>query len=521
MKIKIIFFLFLIFGINGISQIVPSAYSLLGKNSLRKITNDDSPAGNGITDIITVGDTIIAGSGKGLSISTDGGASWKNFYGTKDFGTESISAIGYNNGVIWAATAHDETFSGSTVQVGSGLKISYDKGNTWKSIPQPVDTDKDTIVVYGRNKIHALPITVPQQNLTFDIAFTPGTVWITSWAGGLRKSTDGGSTWQRVVLPPDNLDHIAPSDTLNFCLSPVAGKICSQGNLNHSGFSVIAVNDSTLYVGTAGGINKSTDGGISWQKFNHQNQQNPIGGNFVVALAYNSATKTIWAGTNQANDPAEFSSVSSSTDGGNNWKTFLRGEFVHNFGFKSSDIIAATDDGAFRSSDNGTSWILPTSIIDESSKLQLQTNIFYTAASQGQIIWLGSADGLVKLNETGGMWQGTWKIFLASKALTSADDSYAFPNPFYPKIDGTVKIKYSTAGKSVPVTIRIFDFGMNYVRTIIQNIQKGSSSNANASEIDFWDGKDDSGKLVTNGVYFYRIDRGSAKPEFGKIIVIE
>lgn len=521
MKIKIIFFLLLIFAGDSFSQIVPSVYSLSSKNSLKKMTNDDSPAGNDITDIITAGDTTITGSGKGLSISIDGGSSWKNFYGTNDFGTESISAIGYNNGVIWAATAHNETISGSSIQVGTGLKVSYDKGNTWKSIPQPVDTDKDTIIVYGKNNLHALPITVPQQNLTFDIAFTPGTVWITSWAGGLRKSTDGGTTWQRVVLPPDNLDHIAPTDTLNFCLSPSSGKICSQGNLNHSGFSVISVNDSTLYVGTADGINKSTDRGISWQKFNHQNQQNPIGGNFVVALAYSSLTKTIWAGTNLANDPTEFSSVSSSTDDGNSWKTFLRGEFIHNFGLKSSDVIAATDNGAFRSSNGGTNWILPTSIFDESSKLRLQTNSFFSAASQLQNVWLGSADGLVRLNETGGMWQGTWKIFLSSKSLASSDESYAFPNPFYPKIDEAVKIKYSAGGKSVPVTIRIFDFGMNYVRTIIQNVQKGNSSNTNASEMDFWDGRDDAGKLVTNGVYFYRIDRGSEKPDFGKIIVIQ
>ena len=39
-----------------------------------------------------------------------------------------------------------------------------------------------------------------------------------------------------------------------------------------------------VWIGTAGGINKTTDGGQSWVKFNHTNEASPISGNFVVAL---------------------------------------------------------------------------------------------------------------------------------------------------------------------------------------------------------------------------------------------
>ena len=117
-------------------------------------------------------------------------------------------------------------------------------------------------------------------------------------------------------------------------------------------------------------------------------------------------------------------------------------------------------------------------------------------------------------------WNWNWKIYLTSQALTTADETYAFPNPFYAQIDKVVKIKYSTRGKSVPVTIRIFDFGMDYVRTIIQNVQRGNSSNPNSTQLDYWDGRDENHKIVANGVYFYRIDRGSESPIFGKIILI-
>ena len=66
------------------------------------------------------------------------------------------------------------------------------------------------------------------------------------------------------------------------------------------------------------------------------------------------------------------------------------------------------------------------------------------------------------------------------------------------------------------MTIRIFDFGMNLVKTLIQNASRGISD----EQIAYWDGRDESGKIVPNGVYFYRIDIGSETPLFGKIMVL-
>ncbi|HKI79617.1 MAG TPA: hypothetical protein VKA26_13845 [Ignavibacteriaceae bacterium] len=513
------FCFFIITNVNA--QYGPVTYHLQKSKSLSKISSDPTPAGNSIQEIIIIGDTILTSS-RGLNISTDGGTSWQNFYGTSDFGSDGVYSIGYDDGVIWAATGqryYDSDLQQS-IDKGTGYRVSTDMGNTWRTILQPVDSDSDTIIVYGINNLRALPVTVTDQNVTFDLAFTQGTVWAASFAAGLRKSTDNGQTWQRVVLPADYLEHISPSDTLNYCYSPVAGSVCSQGFLNLEGFSVLAVDDTTLYVGTAGGINKSTDGGISWTKFSHGSQQNSISGNWVTFLDYNLSNNTVWASTWRAEGPDELYGISATSDGGTNWSVYLPDVRSYNFGFKGNQVIASTDDGAFRSSDDGRTWILPTSIYDSESKVKLTTTIFYDAGVNGNTIWLGSEQGLVKLNETGGMWQGNWKIFRASSNLESNDMTYAFPNPFLPKTTtNKVEIVYSTGGNSVPVTIRIFDFGMNYVRTIIQNVTKGSSSNL--SERDYWDGKDDNGNLVSNGVYFYRIDRGSSEPIFGKILVIK
>lgn len=512
----------------ALAQFTPDNFYFQSENKFLQKISSENPASNSISDIIVIGDTVWLGTSRSVSLSTDGGESWTNFYGTSPLGDESISAIGYNDGTFWAATANSVDVSGQSLPQGTGLKFTTDLGQTWTSIPQPIDAEDDSVEIYGTNHIRALPVTVTIQNLTYDIAFTKNTVWISSFAGGLRKSTNNGQSWQRVVIPPDYLNEIDTTDALDFCLSPVAGNFCAENNLNHRVFSVIEVNDSTLYVGTAGGINKSTDNGISWKKFSHSNQDEPISGNFVVALGYDSVNDMIWGATWKAEGEAEFYGVSSSSNGGDTWQTFLDDERSHNFGFAAGDVMTTTDNGAFRSASNGTSWILPGPIIDNKSNLKLGTNIFYSAASNDVNTFLGTADGLVRYTEnSAGPWAGEWKLYIASQQLTSVSETYAYPNPFSPKLD-QLKIKYSTGGKTASVTIRIFDFAMNYVSTVVQNVQRGNSFNqidGNDLEangvIDFWDGKDAAGNIVPNGVYFYRVEVDGADPVFGKILVLQ
>ncbi|UCH66305.1 MAG: hypothetical protein JSW63_04025 [Ignavibacterium sp.] len=518
MYYKLLFLFTLFFMGNLYAQISPEYYYLIEDKKVLFKGSSSNPLSNSILDIIAIGDTVWLGTSRGVSVSFDRGESWDNFFGTSVFGSDNISAIGYDKGTVWAATATSvEGVGGESVAAGTGLKYTTDNGITWTAVPQPIDHPDSSTVQYGNNILQALPVTVEEQNLTFDIAFTPGTVWITSFAGGTRKSTDKGQTWQRVVLPPDYLDSIKPDDTLDFCLSPVAGSFCSEGNLNHRAFSVIYTNDSTLYVGTANGINKSTDNGISWIKFNHQNQSKPISGNFITALGYNETTNTIWASTWKAEEPDEFYGVSSSDDGGASWITFLRDERTHNFGFKNSDVIAATDNGAFRSTNQGSSWILPNSIVDESSNVSLTTTVYFSATSESNTTWLGSNDGLARLNDNTFLWNGTWKVYFASQPLQSEGETYAYPNPFSPRQE-QLKIKYSTGGTNASVTIRIYNFSFEYVTTVIQNAPRNRTVQG-APE--FWDGRDDAGNIVPNGVYLYRVDIDSNNPLYGKIIVMQ
>jgi hypothetical protein len=538
MNYKIIYLLTLVFLLSkSYSQTRPDSYKISGNSELLK-QFAENPASNSISDIITLGDTIIwVGTSRGVSLSTDRGETWTNFSDHPAFESRGISAIryDYNTSTFWAAKVYNtEGPGGEDVQTGGGLTFTSDNGENWSTIPHPLDALNDTLIAYGINNgvnlplIYALDVVVPQQNVIYDMAFTPGTVWITNWAGGLRQARidslilNPNYRWKRVLLPSDSLSQISPEDTIRYELEP-------RIHNNHLGFSVETIGDSTLYVGTAGGINKSTNGGVSWRKFNHTNQENSIGGNWVIALDFDPLTQTLWAVTWRAEGQTEFYGIASTSDGGENWQTYLKDEKAYNFGFKSDDIMAPSDNGVFRTSNQGITWILPNSIVDKRTNLPFLSNKFYSAASQGNYIWLGSDDGLLRLDEdVATMWEGDWKIFLASQSLKSRNETYAFPNPFSPKLDQYIDIKYSTGGRSASVTIRIFDFDMNYISTVVQNSPRGNPThevdNFNIETngvIDTWDGRDENGNIVPNGVYFYRVEVEDDEPVYGKILILQ
>lgn len=525
---KIILITTIIFVGNLFGQTQPTSFNL-GNEPLSKL-NDSTPLSNSTIDIAITDDVVWLATSRGLSKTEDNGDNWVNYFGGEDFGTEGIFSLRYNNGIVWTTTGHTFEEGSESLPEGSGIRYSTDNGETWTIHPQSVDNPGDSLITYGINIIRALPVTTKVNNVSFDLAVTQNTIWTANFAGGLRKSTDNGATWERVILPPDHLDSIKPTDTLDFALQPVAGAFGDEAHLNHRVFSVIGIDDTTLYAGTAGGINKSTDNGISWVKFNHQNQQRAISGNFVTALGYDVSRDDIWAATWKADDQTENWGVSFSGNGGQTWDVVLPGERAHNFGFKyfgsvgnysSSHVFAPTDNGVFRSSDKGNTWISPPSIKDDETLIPIATTEFFSVETKRQSdgstdIWIGSANGLARLNEQDGFWNGTWKVFLASADSDNENETFAFPNPFSPRME-PVKIKYFISGSSSSVTIRIMDFGMNLVRTLIQNAPRGGD----LEQIEFWDGRDENGELVANGTYFYRVDVDSRNPAFGKIMVLK
>lgn len=82
---------------------------------------------------------------------------------------------------------------------------------------------------------------------------------------------------------------------------------------------------------------------------------------------------------------------------------------------------------------------------------------------------------------------------------STVDLAYNFPNPFRADREVT-RIRYELS-EPAEVTIEIFDLNNNLIRTL----QKQVFKNAGEHTEDIWDGRNDQGEPVANGVYFCRI----------------
>ena len=471
---------------------------------------------NSVTHIATEGTTVFTGTSKGLARTMNGGLSWESFRFVPQFANPGIFSLAVRGNSVWTATGFSKpspTDPNSRVQTGSGFTYSLDNGATWMQIPQPLDAADDSIVMYGSNRINFLPIIVPEQNVTFDLAFNDSAVWVASWSSGLRKSTNRGETWLRTVLPSDLRNSISPNDALG------GYNVDPRRNNNFLAFSVYLEDDTTLWCGTAGGINKSTDGGMSWTKFSAQNQASPILGNWVIAISGQqlAAHKRIWCTNWKAEDQNEQFGVSYTDDGGRIWKNVLHGVKAYDIAFKDSITYVATDEGIFRTADGGLSWIQSGTIIDKSTGFRITSRAFFSVDVVNDTIYCGSGDGLVKTtdNATNPFGQ-TWQVLRAFQPVGNTSATYIYPNPFSPRQE-VARVHYSTGGRTATVTVEVFDFGMNRVRTVVKDAPRSGSNEHD----EIWDGRDDTKRIVANGVYFYRITVEGNDPSWGKVMVLQ
>lgn len=445
---------------------------------------------NGIVDIVEDGSRIWFGTNKGVMVTPDNGKTFKAYGVQEGLGKGSVTALSIHNGVVWVATGFDSTTKEGELPTGGGLAYSNDRGQTWHYLNQPVDPK--TISEYK-------PTTTNVQNVTYDIAFQGDTIWIASWGGGIRKSIDDGMTWQ--VNPPDNF----PFDVLQY--------------LNHRGFAVISARNG-LWVGTAGGINKSTDGGRSWTRYTPQNGSG-ISGSFVTALAEQRINNRsiIWAATWKAEGQDEFYGVSKTENNGLTWEVTLEGQKAHNFGFHGDEVYVATDAGLWKSDDLGKSWAKFPPVVDALGNLNL-TTIFNSTQYVFGYLWAGTDDGLVRTSDNGLHWE-LFRAFQPTQG-NNTPKTYAYPNPFSPSRhnrldeDGFVRMQYSTTADT-KVSVCIYDFALKKVATVID----GAARSGGREYSEIWNGKNDRGDQVANGVYFYKIELAGQGTLWGKIVIID
>lgn len=440
---------------------------------------------------------------------------------------EGIDSVSDGRGRLFSiALARDTVFaglgfnmddgSGGTVQTGLGFYSTVNGGHDWRFIEFPLDDESQTTITYGGQEIEVLPVIVPQQSPPFEVDFKGDVVFYAAWASGIRRSTDFGETWERILLPPANLSTLTPEDNYNFVFNP-------RNDNNFLGFSVFIDGNDRVWAGTAAGINVSPNAltapsdSIVWNHFRHEPGNDKLLGNWIVNINENPADGSVWM-TNWITESGEKQGIVSTSDGGQTYEQHLIGQRINDIEFDGDLIYAAGNNGLFISRNNGQTWEQRTRLSSANTFIKPGA-AYYSLAKAGNRIWVGTADGLASTSDDGSSWEITRVNFPlrgGNRYQENAPDvsSYAYPNPFSPNNHDFVRLKFEVQ-ESSSVTIRIFDFGMNLIRTVEDGLPVNSGTYEAA-----WDGLDEHGRKVANGPVFYQIKAGSE--EFtGKILVLE
>lgn len=72
------------------------------------------------------------------------------------------------------------------------------------------------------------------------------------------------------------------------------------------------------------------------------------------------------------------------------------------------------------------------------------------------------------------------------------------------------------------ITIKIYDYNMSLVKTVVSGARREAENSVGRStdpEEDFWDGTDESGRMVSPGVYYFKLTSTGGDRLFGKVIL--
>jgi len=194
----------------------------------------------------------IGTAGGGVWKSNDGGASFKPIF---DEHIQSIGCIAIDPSKpdqnIWIGTG--ETWTRNSVSVGDGIYKSTDGGTTWKNMGLPKSDRISSIVVDPNNS---------------DVVWVGvlGSLWSDSDERGIYKTTDGGTTWQKIW-------HV---DTKTGCSDLILDP--TNPNTMYASFWEFRRTGWSFSSGGAqSALYKSIDGGKTWNKIHNGFPEGKLG----------------------------------------------------------------------------------------------------------------------------------------------------------------------------------------------------------------------------------------------------
>jgi photosystem II stability/assembly factor-like uncharacterized protein len=417
------------------------------------------------------GDTMVTVGASGLiNRSTNNGANWTTFTSYVKAGAlNDVHAIS-GTGSVWAVGA-----PGSTGSVFDQVMFSSNGGASWVFQPIPGSTATFNSI----SMLNAL------------------TGYIGGTTGRVRKTTNGGTTWDSVetnfTFIVNRIKFVNPST--GWVFGSTAGNVSKTTDggatweAQVSGLTT-AINDADFVdantgwlVSTLGNIRKTTNGGANWdaQVSNYGSTLNDIkmvdaNTGYVVGLTGN---------------------MRKTTNGGTNWDTVLTPvsttlgdvDFVN----ANNGVIVGLSGYSAKTTNGGSTW-----------------EVFNSGAGTLNAVDMVHPDTMFAAGLTGGVHryaEGTVGTVIWSSEIPLIYTLHQnYPNPFNPST--TIKFALPKAGF---VSLKVYDITGREVKELFNNQQL----NAGTVTYDF------DGTNLASGVYFYTLIVDNNKIDTKRMVLVK
>jgi len=225
-----------------------------------------------------------------------------------------------------------------------------------------------------------------------------------------------------------------------------------------------------------------------------------------------------------------------------NWRSMLE-QTVYDVAFGPGHyIFTLTESGISAFQDSLADSLINSSVVINTSVFQnwITRNFSISEPVLTDLHYIGLTDstGYLLLASTDGTFLARWQyppvekvtfyqIKRAPPIRSGLKQTYARPGvlvaDMYDQQSRTVFI-YNLS-RDAKVTIKVYDYNMDLVKTIISNKFRRAGNNggqhgrSTVESEDWWDGRNSAGKMVAPGVYYYRISTDIGERAFGKIVV--
>lgn len=311
--------------------ILAVGYDLYGNGVIYKSTNagetfvrDTLFWGNSFESIFFINEYTgwIGGSNGKMLKTTNKGVSWEEYQTQTNNGIRSIHFFNLNTGIC--------------VCFGGKIQRTYNGGINWSIILSKPNEHYDCVYFYDDN-----------------FGFVTG-----SYRGILKRTTDGGNTWQDL------------SDTGKF------GDYIFDIKFLNSQTGWLATGDAAI----SKGIFKSTDGGLNWESQN------------VYLKTFEALTGLYLCDSNILYAVGDYGTILKTTNSGNNW--FYQTEGILKY-FNCIDFIDENtgwlntiffDNTIYKSTDGGNSWDSIASFAENYKTVYfVNSNLGFAIGSTGKI----------------------------------------------------------------------------------------------------------------------------------------